>query len=72
MLRTMHVEVWANPAEVNGDIGDPAIRPAPALAELGLRFEPALFVVGADGMVRGRLDNLFDADELIDTLTAAS
>jgi len=60
----VHVEVWANPVEVGGDVSDPQIRPAPGVEALGLEFEPVLYVVGAAGIVRARIDNLFDAEEL--------
>ena len=70
-LGAVHLEVWANPAEVGGDIGDPAIRPAPGVEVLALPFEPALYVVGGDGVIRERLDNLFDADELAGALALA-
>lgn len=70
-ITAIHVEVWANPAEVGGNLADEAIRPAPAIVDLGLTFEPALFVVGADGLVAERLDNIFDGDELADALASA-
>lgn len=37
---------------------------------LGLRYEPSLFLAGADGTVRGRLDYTFDATELDQELEA--
>lgn len=60
----VHAEVWANPEAVGGDISDPGIRPAPALAELGLTYEPALFFVDGSGTIADRIDNLFDRQEL--------
>ena len=32
--------------------------------QLGLTYEPALFVIGADGRLSSRLDNIFDQAEL--------
>ncbi len=71
-LAAVHLEVWANPAEVDGDVSDPLIRPAPGVEALGLEFEPVLYVVGADGVVRERIDNLYDADELTAALATAT
>ncbi|MFT7648634.1 MAG: hypothetical protein ACI8Y4_003386 [Candidatus Poriferisodalaceae bacterium] len=70
-IATIHVEVWANPAAVDGNIADAAIRPAPVIVDLGHTFEPVLFVVGADGVIRERLDNLFDSEELTAALAMA-
>jgi hypothetical protein len=63
-LQVIHAEVWANPRQVGGNIADPGIRPAPVIAALRLDFEPVLFVVGSDGTISDRLDNVFDQDEL--------
>jgi len=51
----VHAEVFADPA---------GRQVAPAVKALGLDFEPLLFVVGADGVVRRRLDVIYDAAEL--------
>lgn len=64
----VHAEVYANPREVDGNLLDPAIRLAPAVAELGLEFEPSLFLVSADGILVDRIDNVFDATELAEVL----
>jgi hypothetical protein len=66
----IHAEVYANPREVEGNIADPAIRPAPIMAALDLAFEPALFVVGADGVITERFDNVYDQRELAEALGA--
>lgn len=63
-LDVVHVEVYANPAEVGGNITDPAIRLAPAVERLGLTFEPSLFLVAGDGIIVDRLDAVFDRREL--------
>lgn len=43
---------------------------APAVRALGMTFEPALFLVGADGSVAERLDAVFDETEIGERLTA--
>ncbi len=62
-LPMIHTEVYENPREVGGNIADPAIRHAPIIDQLGLTFEPSLFLVGADGRVADRIDNVFDRTE---------
>ena len=58
----VHLEVFTDP-EANGQ---PPAREdfAPAVRELGLPFEPVLYTVGADGIVRERLDYIFDGSEI--------
>lgn len=65
----IHAEVYANPREVDGNIADPAIRPAPVMAGLDLSYEPVLFLVGSDGLVAERFDNVYDTRELADALS---
>ncbi len=65
-----HIEVYANGAAINFNLLDPNIQPAPSMAELGLDFEPALFLVDANGIVVDRIDNVFDEDELRTALAA--
>lgn len=60
----IHVEVYANPREVGGNFNDPNIRPAPALEELNLEFEPSLFLVDERAFISDRIDNVFDGAEL--------
>ncbi len=67
-IEFVHVEVYANPDEVDGNYLDPGIRIAPALIELGLEFEPSLFLVSADGTIVDRIDNVFDQTELAEAL----
>lgn len=72
-LQVVHIEVYANPDEVGGNFLDPGIRLVPAVTELGLTFEPSLFLVGGDGVVEDRIDNVFDRteiDEALDRLQA--
>lgn len=63
-VAVIHAEVYANPREVDGNLADPAIRTAPITGELGLSYEPVLFVVAADGTLAERLDNVYDVGEL--------
>ncbi len=64
----IHIEVYANPDEVDGNYLDPRIRLAPAVADLRLGFEPSLFVVAGDGTLVDRIDNVFDRTELAEVL----
>lgn len=65
----VHVEPWANPSEGEG-LTDPDLRRSPTIDALNLTFEPALFLVGSDGVIVDRIDNVFDATELQDALQA--
>ncbi len=65
----VHVEVYANPDEVDGNYLDPGIRLAPAVTALRLGFEPSLFLVAGDGTLVDRIDNVFDRTELGDALS---
>lgn len=64
----IHAEVYANPREVDGNVADPAIRPAPVMAGLDLAYEPVLFIVGSDGLITERFDNVYDRGELAEAL----
>lgn len=55
-------------AEVYTD--ERATQTTPTVDALGLRYEPSLFLAGADGVVRSRLDYTFDATELDEALEA--
>lgn len=55
-------------AEVFSDLEGRTV--APAVTALSLDFEPLLFLVGADGVVRNRLDVIYDKAELRDALAA--
>ncbi len=63
-ITPIHLEVYENPREVDGDLADPRLRPVAAFAELGLTFEPSLFLVDRDGVLVDRIDNVFDGAEL--------
>jgi hypothetical protein len=67
-VAAIHAEVFAdpenNPAQPTEDDYAPVIR------ELGLAFEPVLYTVGADGIVRDRLDYVFGEVEMRRALEA--
>lgn len=68
-LRFVHTEVYNRPN--NG--ADPAADGVTATVEAyGLSFEPSLFVADADGVIRTRLDNIFDRGELRTALAGVS
>jgi hypothetical protein len=66
----VHVEVYANTEEVGGNPADPDIRLAPAVQEIGLSFEPSLFLVDSNGILVDRIDNVFDLTEAKAALAA--
>lgn len=55
----IHAEVYADKN---------ATKLAPAVQAYKMQFEPVLFVTDADGVLRKRLDGVFDVDEVRDTL----
>lgn len=61
-VRAIHLEVYENTDDANGDLTN--LIPAAQLAEIGLDFEPSLFLVDRNGMVVDRIDNVFDRAEL--------
>lgn len=63
----VHVEVYQSAAEVEADGTQATL--APAVQAWELPYEPALFLVAADGTVAERLDVIYDADELDEALT---
>jgi hypothetical protein len=71
-VRLLHLEVYANAADVGGNYADPAIELATQVVELGLRFEPSLFLADRSGTVVERIDNIFDASELRAALAVLS
>ena len=60
----IHVEIYSNPRQVNGNYNDPNIKVAPPLLELGLEFEPSLFLVNERGEIVDRIDNVYEGTEL--------
>jgi hypothetical protein len=68
-IQFIHAEVYSDAVAQ----GTPAnATPAPIVDELGLDFEPSLFVVSSNGMILARLDNVYDRTELGAALTLAS
>lgn len=67
-LDVVHIEVYANPDEVGGNFVDPGIRLVTAVEELGLTFEPSLFLVDGEGIIVDRIDNVFDRTEIDESL----
>jgi hypothetical protein len=67
-VQLVHAEVYTDPFH------DPSTnrRLAPAMAALGLPFEPALILADSKGMVVQRLDSIFDRDELGQALSNLS
>lgn len=61
-VRPIHLEVYENTDDADGNLSN--LRAASQLAEIGLDFEPSLFLVGRDGIVVDRIDNVFDRAEL--------
>ena len=65
----IHVEVYDNPHEIEGDLSN--VRIAPAVAEWGLPSEPWTFVIGGDGLVAAKFEGFATLDELEQALLAA-
>ena len=59
-VRFMHLEVYAT-RPTGPEIGKTPL--APAVKAFGLVSEPVLFIVGADGVVRDRIDGLYGTSE---------
>jgi hypothetical protein len=60
----IHAEVWTD---------DTTTTAAPAVTALDLTYEPVIFLIGADGTIRQRIDTIFDSSELdaaLQSLTA--
>ena len=68
----IHLEVYANAAQVGNNYADPDLEIAQAVSDLGLGFEPSLFLTDNKGMVVDRVDNIYDENELRAGLTALS
>lgn len=57
----IHAEVYTDANDVDNIIN---ATPAPAMTELGLTYEPVLFVIDETGAITTRLDTIFDSAEL--------
>ncbi len=64
----IHVEVYDNPHEIQGDLSNARI--APAVTEWGLPSEPWTFVVDADGLVTAKFEGFATLVELEQALRA--
>lgn len=65
----IHVEVYDNPHEIQGDLTKGIL--APALTEWGLPSEPWTFVVGGDGLLNAKFESFTTRDEIESALTDA-
>ena len=65
----VHVEVYDNPHEIQGDLSNARI--APAVTEWGLPSEPWTFVIDADGLVAAKFEGFATYEELDQALAAA-
>ena len=61
-VTAVHAEVFRDPE--NNPVPPTEDDFAPVIGELGLAFEPVLYTVGADGVVRERLDYIFGEAEV--------
>ena len=66
----IHVEVYDNPHEIQGDLSNARI--APAVTEWGLPSEPWTFVIDADGMVAAKFEGFATSEELEEVLLAVA
>ena len=64
----IHIEVYDNPHEIEGDLRNAVV--APALAEWGLPSEPWTFIVDGDGLVQAKFEAFTTRDELEEALRA--
>ncbi len=62
----IHVEVYDNPHEIQGDLANAVV--SPTIAEWGLPSEPWTFIVDADGLVSAKFEAFTTADELEEAL----
>ena len=62
-VEMIHLEVYANAEEVGGDYSNPNIKFAQHMKTLDLEYEPALYLVGSNGILADRLDNIVDQNE---------
>ena len=65
----IHIEVYDNPHEIEGDLNNAVI--SPTVKEWGLPSEPWTFVVDADGIIRAKFEAFTTRDELEAALVGA-
>ena len=66
----VHVEVWDNPHEIDGDLSKGRL--SPTLAEWGLVTEPWTFILDREGVVSARFEGFVTAGELTGALDAVA
>ena len=66
----IHVEVWDNPHEIDGDLSRGRL--SPTLAEWGLVTEPWTFILDHEGLVSARFEGFVTAEELMEALDAVA
>lgn len=72
VLVKSHARVGDKVVMVHADVytDNAATTIAPAVAALGLEYEPVLYLVGVDGLVKDRIDVIWDQSELDERLDA--
>lgn len=66
-VRYLHGEVYENPLSVDNVA---QATPTALTEDLGLTYEPSLFLIGADGVLVDRLDNVYDETEALEAIQA--
>ena len=66
MANFIHVEIWDNPDEIQGDMSRARI--APAVEEWGLVTEPWTFILDRNGNVAGKFEAFTTASEIDEEL----
>lgn len=67
-MNFLHIEVYDNPDEIQGDLTRGKI--SPTLTEWGLRTEPWTFVVDAEGLVQAKFEGFVGPDDLESAIQA--
>ena len=66
-MNFIHIEVYDNPHEIEGDLSRAVI--SPTAEEWGLPSEPWTFVVDGDGVIRAKFEAFTTQEELEDAVT---
>lgn len=64
----VHVEVWDNPHEIEGDLSRGRV--SPTIAEWGLETEPWSFVLDRNGLVAAKFEGFATSEELEEAMVA--
>ncbi|MFW2383577.1 MAG: twin-arginine translocation signal domain-containing protein [Acidimicrobiales bacterium] len=67
-IEFLHAEVYQNPNEADGNFLDESVTRSPTVLDLGLPFEPTLFLLQPDRTITDRIDNVYDNSELREAL----